>query len=127
MLFYIPDYGESAFNTGHLFKRFAQAGIRSFSIDRKGFGLSQGQRGYKDERLFENQWNFIDSVGFLRGFPKNLPKFLLASGYGGLLAVRFMEQRPDHFDGAILVNPLLAFKTEYDSFSLGMMRVKAYT
>ena len=77
--------------------------------------------------IYQNQWNFIDSIGFLSGFPVNVPKFLIGAGYGGLLATRLMEQRPDHFQGGVVVNPLYAFTKEYGAFAIAMMRAKAFT
>lgn len=42
-MIYIPDHGESCYNMGYLFKRFAGLGVRVFAFDRKGFGMSQGK------------------------------------------------------------------------------------
>ena len=73
-----------------------------------------------------NQWEFIDSVGFLRGFPKNLPKFILGQGYGALLATRFLQHRADFFEGAMVINPLYAFKEKFGGMQLAMMKAKIF-
>jgi alpha-beta hydrolase superfamily lysophospholipase len=94
---------------GHLFRRFAHQGIRVYGFDRKGQGMSKGQRFAKDDRLYHNQWEFIDQIGFLKGFQKNIPKFVLGMGYGGLIATKLIQSRNDYFTGAILVNPCYTF------------------
>lgn len=53
--------------------------------------MSQGMRGAVTKNLFVNQWNFIDQFGFLKGFPKNIPKFVIAEGYGSLIATRLLQ------------------------------------
>lgn len=40
ILYYIPDHGECCLNMGYFFKKFAGMGVRVYSFDRKGFGMS---------------------------------------------------------------------------------------
>ena len=72
-------------------------------------------------------WNFVDQIGFLRGFQKNLPKFVIGQGYGALIATRLLQQRSDHFEGAILINPLYDFGCKkFGSFQQTLMKAKQY-
>ena len=60
ILIFIHDNGDFGFNMGHLYRRFAHQGIRVYGFDRKGQGMSQGKRYQYDQRLYQNQWEFID-------------------------------------------------------------------
>jgi alpha-beta hydrolase superfamily lysophospholipase len=54
ILIYIHDNSDFGLNMGHLFRRFAHQGIRVYGFDRKGQGMSQGQRYAKDDRFLHN-------------------------------------------------------------------------
>ena len=62
--------------------------MRTYCFDRKGFGRSQGERGKIkiDERAFRDHWDFIDSIAFLRGYPKSTPIIMVSHGLGSLFA-----------------------------------------
>ncbi|TNV87278.1 hypothetical protein FGO68_gene549 [Halteria grandinella] len=124
IIYYVPDHGECGEDKGYLFKRCNALGLRVFSMDQKGFGLSQGKRGSHDPRVYHNIWNFIHSVGFLKGFQKNLPKFIFGQGYGAFQATRLIQQNPDFFSGAILVNPLYEFKHKLGTFAITKLRAQ---
>jgi hypothetical protein len=46
LLFFLPGYGDYAKYYGYFFKKFAEKhSIRTYAMDRRGFGESQGKRG----------------------------------------------------------------------------------
>jgi pimeloyl-ACP methyl ester carboxylesterase len=113
ILYFLPDFGLSANNYGAFFKPFgAEATVRTYSFDRRGYGRSQGKRNAlrTDDRGFRDHWDFFDAVAFLRGYPKTVPKILVSHGLGSLFAMHLVAQRPGFFAGSILVSPWLAQK-----------------
>ena len=81
----------TAKNFGCFFEPFAKDSkmlIRTYSFDRRGFGKSQGERGLIEinERTFVDHWDFFDSVSFLRGYHRAIPKILVSHGLGSLFA-----------------------------------------
>ena len=87
--------------------------------------MSQGKRYQFDPRLYQNQWEFIDQIGFLKGFQRNIPKFLMGFGHGGLIATRLVQERNDYFSGAILVNPCYTLPTKLSGFNQNLLRAKS--
>ncbi|CDW80396.1 UNKNOWN [Stylonychia lemnae] len=123
LLYFLPAYGDYCQNYGGFFKSFASRGIRVLGMDRRGFGLSQGRRGHIHEALYEDTWKFIDQGTYLRGFPKNLPKFLIGHSHGALIATRLIEQMPDFFQGAALISPFYQFSPQIGT--LQQAKIKA--
>lgn len=84
------------------------AGVSTFALDLRGHGASRGRRGHV--RRFE--W-FLDDVDrFLAdvrtGLPDGLPCFLLAHSMGGLVGIRWLEERDPDLEGAVITSPWLA-------------------
>ena len=91
IIFFLPDFGVTANSFGCFFESFAkdsETTIPTFSFDRRGFGMSQGERGKikVDERAFRDYWDFVDAISMLRGYPPQLPKVMVSQGLGSLFA-----------------------------------------
>ena len=55
----------------------------------------------------DDHWDFLDHVSVGVGY--GIPKFVIGHSFGGLIAARLCQQRPDFFKGAILVQPFMGF------------------
>lgn len=84
------------------------AGIATFALDLRGHGASEGRRGHV--RTFDL---FLeDTARFGRAvadeLPDGLPLVLLAHSMGGLIGIRYLEERRTPLAGAIITSPWLA-------------------
>ena len=74
IMFYFPDFAVTGRSYGNFFEPFAKDSetvVPTFSFDRRGFGMSQGERGaiQVNERAFRDYWDFVDAISLLRGYP----------------------------------------------------------
>ena len=100
-----PGVGDYCLGYGYIFKEFAKRGIAVHGFDRKGFGLSGGKRGEISETELEDHWDFIDHVLKTKGYADSIPRFVWGYSYGGLMALRLCQQRPNFFNGEIFLCP----------------------
>lgn len=100
-----PGYGEYVGSTFEYYAReFAEHGITSVGFDYRGFGRSEGIRGYikkHDDNLVDLA-NFIKSVG-----DKGLPLFGLGVGYGGTVLLDHAMRNSETFKGLLAISPYL--------------------
>lgn len=84
------------------------AGISTFALDLRGHGASQGRRGYvrRFELFLEDVDRFTADVRV--DLPDGLPRFLLAHSMGGLVGLRWLEEREPELTGAVITSPWLA-------------------
>lgn len=85
----------------------AEKGIASWALDQRGHGLSGGRRGHAPRfaRLLDDLDAFRREVVAAAG--PGVPLFLFGQSMGGLVAIRYLEEFPDAFRGAIIVSPWL--------------------
>jgi len=83
-------------------------GFSSFALDLRGHGVSEGRRGHV--RSFGLYLQDLDRFRReLQSFtPPRLPCFLLGHSMGGLIALRYQEEYPTAFRGAVISSPWLA-------------------
>jgi lysophospholipase len=84
------------------------AGVSAYALDLRGHGRSDGQRGHARSFgvLLQDVDRFRREV--LGLIEPGTPLFLLGHSMGGLIALRYMEEYPTAFAGAIIVSPWLA-------------------
>lgn len=84
------------------------AGLSTFALDLRGHGASQGRRGYV--RRFEVFLDDVDrfTAHVRQELPDGLPHFLLAHSMGGLVGIRWLEERDPELAGAVITAPWLA-------------------
>lgn len=90
----------------------AGAGIATYGLDLRGHGASDGPRGYVDrfEQFLEDVERFRrDVAGTL---PEDVPRFLLGHSMGGLIGLRYLEERQPPLAGAIITSPWLGLVDE---------------
>ncbi len=83
------------------------AGIGTFVLDHRGHGASRGRRGHvhRFHRFLDDAEAFRREV---EGRVGDLPVFLLAHSMGGLIGLRYLEDRAPALAGAIISAPWLA-------------------
>jgi alpha-beta hydrolase superfamily lysophospholipase len=100
-------FTEHAGRYEHVGQRFARGGVSTYAFDLRGHGRSEGRRG--DAPAFDS---FLEDLAAfrrrVRGLaPAGLPLFLLGHSMGGLIALRYLQEHPDEFAGAIVIAPWL--------------------
>ena len=85
-----------------------RADIATFALDHRGHGASGGRRGHvtRFERFIEDTDRFRQQATV--GLAADLPVFLLAHSMGGLIALRYLQDRAPGVAGAIISAPWLA-------------------
>lgn len=93
--------------------RFYQDGYSIFFLELRGFGLSDRERSYEDERVYVR--SFEDYVKDIHAFyhqvvvPESLSGkyFLYAHSMGGTAAALYLEKYPEDFRCTVLSSPML--------------------
>ena len=88
-------------------RAFAEGGVSTWALDQRGHGRSGGRRGHADrfDAFLEDLDRFRTTVRD-RSDPAT-PLFLLGHSMGGLVALRYLEEHPASFRGAVIVSPWL--------------------
>jgi len=109
VVFYLHGYGTYAGNTAYFFKAFAEEGFDVFCYDQRGFGKSEGERGFIEsaDQLYHDNWKFIDTV-IGKYKLEGLPYFLVGTSFGGLQSFNMAMMREGFFKGVGLIVPYLS-------------------
>ncbi|MGD8278561.1 MAG: lysophospholipase [Gemmatimonadota bacterium] len=101
----------------------ASTGIAVQAFDLRGHGLSGGARGHA--RCFDLLLEDVDRVrrAVVDEAGPAAPLFLLGHSLGGLIAIRYLEEQPDAFRGAVIVSPWLGTVAEPPAWKVGLARV----
>jgi acylglycerol lipase len=85
-------------------RRFCERGFIVYSVDLRGHGNSEGERGY-----INHLSNYMDDVNCLVRRAKHdwesLPFFLYGHSMGGNLVLNFLLKKRQDFSGAIITSP----------------------
>jgi len=101
----IHGYAEYGARYGFLIDALCREGYECWTIDLRGHGGSEGQRGYV-ARFDE----YLDDIEALLALLLAAPgsHFVVAHSMGGLAMARFVEQRRPSLDGVVLSGPFFA-------------------
>jgi lysophospholipase len=104
----VHGHGEHGGRYAATASRLASYGYSSYALDLRGHGHSDGRRGHaKSFELFlQDVERFSAEVVTFAG--QQIPIFLLGQSMGGLIALRFLQEYPHPFRGAVIVAPWLA-------------------
>lgn len=98
------------------------AGIAVQTYDLRGHGRSGGARGHAPH--FDVLLQDLDRVrGVVADEAADAPLFLLGHSMGGLIAIRYLEEHPDAFQGAVIVSPWLGTAVDPPAWKVGLARV----
>lgn len=95
-----------------LAREMVNAGIATFGLDLRGHGASGGRRVHV--RSFDHFLEDLDRFGdhVAASMPGVHPTFLLGHSMGGLVTLRYLEERAHGLAGAIVTAPWLAMAEE---------------
>ena len=101
----------------------AAAGIATYALDHRGHGASEGRRGHvkRFRRFIEDTDRFVEHVSHRA--PDGVPRFLLAHSMGGLIGLRYLEDRQPALGGAIFTSPWLATAAHVPAWQVALAKV----
>ncbi|TNV76998.1 hypothetical protein FGO68_gene15358 [Halteria grandinella] len=113
IVYFVHGYSEYVGRYGYLAKYFSEAGYDFVGIDQRGFGYSQGIRGYieSEEIHIQDILAHIDKVDEVYG-GKDVPKFIMGYSFGGLKSAKINTIRPGYFKGLALLAPYFGFSSK---------------
>lgn len=109
------------------YERFAQAmarrGLSTFVYSQRGHGRSDGRRGHgaRFERFLEDLDRFRDEVRAI--VPGGTPLVLVGHSFGGLVAIRYLQESGGDFCCAVISAPWLATKVPIAGWLRALARV----
>lgn len=91
---------------------FLQAGYSVYLPEHRGHGYSEQLTPDRSKVHIEDFEDYVrDFRCFLTEIVGQQKKFLFAHSMGGAIAVRYLEEYPESFEGAVLSAPMLRIKT----------------
>ncbi len=115
LMLFVHGAGEHSGQYAHIGTECLQRHIAFIAPDLRGFGKSEGKRGYI--RQFKDYLDDLDEliiqlqIQFL-----NLPIFLFGHSLGGLVAIRYAQHCCDKITGVILSSPALGIRLKLPYF-----------
>jgi alpha-beta hydrolase superfamily lysophospholipase len=105
----VHGYAEHVGRYPHVIRALHEAGYDCHALDLRGHGHSEGVRGHV--LRFQSYLDDLDL--FLEELPRDgLPRFLVSHSLGGLLALRYVLERPDAFAALAASSPYLHLATD---------------
>ncbi|HEV2130411.1 MAG TPA: alpha/beta hydrolase [Longimicrobiaceae bacterium] len=123
-LLLIHGQGEHSGRYAALAADLVPQGISVYAMDQRGHGRSEGRRGHA--RRFGELLEDVDRFRALIAaqLTAQLPLFLLGHSFGGLVALRYVQEQPDApLRGAILSSPLLGLGFAPPAWKTALARV----
>lgn len=113
--------GEHGGRYRHLAEWFTPLGATVYAMDHRGHGLSGGQRGHAPslKALLDD----IDAVVIRARDESGGPVVLIGHSFGGLLAIAYALDRPEHIDKAVFSAPMLQLKLKVPGWKRPLTRV----
>ncbi len=105
---FVNGYADYCARYAFFAHHFAQAGYDFVCMDPRGFGHSEGKRGFieSEEAILEDYIRFNELVDERFG-GKDVPKLQLGFSLGGLLSLKMSVLKPSYFKGTALITPYL--------------------
>ncbi|WP_267908739.1 alpha/beta fold hydrolase [Paenibacillus alkalitolerans] len=115
LMLFLHGAGEHSGQYSHIGVECLQRHIAFIAPDLRGFGKSEGSRGYI--RQFKDYLDDLDELVIqLRNQFSDLPLYLFGHSLGGLVAVRYAQQFCDKVTGVILSSPALGIRLKLPYF-----------
>jgi alpha-beta hydrolase superfamily lysophospholipase len=105
----VHGYGEHLGRHSEITRALVDAGYTAHLIDCRGHGQSGGKRAHVDK--FDDYLSDLDLfLARVKEEARGLPVFLLGHSHGGLIAARYLLDKPEAVRGAVLSSPYLRLK-----------------
>lgn len=103
---FLHGYSDHSGRYLHVFETFASQGLGVHAFDCRGHGRSEGRRGHISSfrEYLDDLSTFVARV---RAEAGSEPLFLVAHSHGGLIALRWLLDRPSGIRGVVLSSPFL--------------------
>jgi alpha-beta hydrolase superfamily lysophospholipase len=117
----VHGLGEHSGRYQHLAEWFTPRGATVYAMDLRGHGRSGGQRGHAPslKALLDD----LDSIVMRARTERGGPVVLIGHSFGGLLAIAFALDRPDHIDKAVFSAPALIARVKVPAWKQALARV----
>ena len=125
-------YGDYVQRYGYFARVLAEAGFDVVGIDQKGFGYSEGLRGFiqSADSVVDDLAQHVNLIDSKYG-GEQVKKFIIGFSLGGLLSVKLNALRPNYFSSIALIAPYfnLLHRQKFERFneSLEQMNQEAPT
>lgn len=127
IVIYTHGYAEYSGKYGFLAKVFSDAGYDFFGMDQRGFGYSEGQRGFFEsyDIHFLDIIEYVNKIDAIYGGP-DVPKFGIGYSLGGNQTVKLAAKIPGFFKAIGLIAPSLGNKSRdmrpfYETVKAGLL------
>ncbi len=105
----VHGYAEHLGRHAEITRALVDAGYTAHLLDVRGHGQSGGKRAHCDK--FEDYLSDLELfLARIREQAAGLPVFILGHSHGGLIAARYLLDKPDAVRGAILSSPYFRLK-----------------
>ncbi len=105
----VHGYAEHLGRHAEVTRALVDAGYTAHLLDCRGHGQSGGKRAHVDR--FDDYLSDLDLfLARVREQARGLPVFLLGHSHGGLIAARYLLDKPDAVRGAVLSSPYFRLK-----------------
>jgi lysophospholipase len=115
LMLFVHGAGEHSGLYSHIGTECLRRHIAFIAPDLRGFGKSEGQRGYI--RQFKDYLDDLNElVLYLQNQFSELPIYFFGYSLGGLIAIRYVQQFCDKITGVILSSPALGIRPKLPYF-----------
>lgn len=109
IVIYVHSMGEHSGRYLFPIEYFIDRKVAFYGLDYRGHGKSSGKRGHID--LFSNYLNDLSTfINIVKKREADKRFFVMGHGLGGLIVVRYIEECPGFFEGAIISSAALKLK-----------------
>ena len=113
----VHGYAEHLGRHVEITRALVAAGYTAHLIDCRGHGQSGGKRAHVDQ--FEDYLADLELfLARIQEQARGLPVFMLGHSHGGLIAARYLLDKPDAVRGAVLSSPYLRLKLQVPALKL---------
>ncbi|HPC48165.1 MAG TPA: lysophospholipase [Deltaproteobacteria bacterium] len=119
----IHGYAEHVDRYANVVEALVPAGYAVLGNDHRGHGRSAGRRGHvrRFQDFVEDEHRFCTEV--IRSRIPGVPRFVLGHSMGSLIALNYVEQRPDDVKGLVLSGTGSAPGTDIPRFLVTLTRI----
>lgn len=115
VVIYVHSMGEHSGRYLFPIEYFIDRKVAFYGLDHRGHGKSSGKRGHID-RFSDYLDDLATFVNIVRKREGDKRLFIMGHGLGGLIVVRYIEEYPDLFAGAIISSASLRLKHSISPF-----------
>jgi lysophospholipase len=117
----VHGFAEHSGRYSHVLRGLAERGHDAWAIDLRGYGRSDGGRGCV--KRFDDYLEDLTALVQTATQDRTVPAFLLGHSMGGLVASRFIQERPSGIRGLVLSSPFFRVKMPVPAVKRGAAHI----